>query len=175
MNGIPATVIRCYDRRVADRCLSRGRIMRHNISKITVLICCLTLAFQSSGMASLILRCGCFSPWGECCCTSPAGTDENACCCSSVTSTAAACCETQQNSQESSESGCPCWQGEIEQVIALPSSSRFSLQPDSTYLLGADVVPAPSPAMVGGRSLSQDRVPVAPRFRLQSLLCVWVI
>jgi hypothetical protein len=152
--------------------------MRNNISRKTVLMSCLTLVLQSSGMASLMLECGCLSPWGECGCTVPALASEDACCRAAVP--VPACCETQDESQRDSaargsrKSGCPCWQADVGQVAAL-SSSRLGLQPDSTFLSGTAFVASLSAVAGGERSSALGPVPVTPRFRLQSLLCVWII
>ena len=154
--------------------------MSNRISKKTVLTCCLMLVIQSSGLAGLLLGCGCLSPWGECCCMSPAMAEEHACCCAPAAVAVPDCCKAQDEPQqvgegsESSQSGCPCWQADTDQVVTLPSS-RSNLQPDSASLAGPAALVSLSSAVAGERSSARGRGPVAPRFRLQSLLCVWII
>jgi len=155
-------------------CLIEASTMRTAIPMKTALICCLTMILQSSGIASALLDCGCLSAWRMGCCNA-APAEEFACCRPPAASELPPCCETQEDCQESGGSSCPCWQAELEPVVALPSSSRFNLQPDLTRFVGVHAVPALSPATIGGRSASEDRVAVTPRLRLQSLLCVWVI
>ena len=136
--------------------------------------CCLGLILQSTGIAASFLGCGCIWPWGMGCCpVLPADTVENGCCCVPPACELPACCEPADECRTPG-SDCSCSQAPSEQV-AMPTFSRFTSPPDLThsFLAVADV--ALSPKTRAARSVFERHISVAPRSRLNSLLCVWII
>lgn len=146
-----------------------------------VLTCCLALVLQLPGIASVILACGCILPGRTCCCSALASAPAAACCSRTAESKESACCSNPKNGiaekdgGRSGDSPCPCWEKAADRAAALPSSPRLQVEPDSVWTAHCDAVTDIS-LIISGRQLSAaSHVPIVPRLRLQSLLCVWII
>ena len=145
------------------------------------LACCLGLILQLPGIATAILACGCILPGRTCCCSSLSDSLTSGCCEAARQASPPDCCSNpkghgvENSPKDSSDSSCPCWQALTERFAALPSSPRFHHDSD-TAVVALDVAKIDvDPVAFGRQRTAASSVPVEPRLRLQSLLCVWII
>ena len=146
-----------------------------------ILACCLGLILQLPGVASAVLACGCILPGRTCCCSTLANAATPECCGCDEADLLPDCFglshedATQPVPRPSEQQPCPCWQALTQRLAALPSSTRFHHEPDSNLLVWNVARVDIDPVLAGGQRDVSSPVPVQPRWRLQSLLCVWII
>ena len=126
---------------------------------------------QAIAPAGMMYCCCAVTP-RDCCDNSTQAVQKPACsCCNSEATSPAACCTPTQSGKKP----CTCWLGKASKEAALPSANSVREAPDGMSPPAAALpVSAFLPAVCVARRIELS-APIPPRFRLQSLYCIWTI
>lgn len=153
-----------------------GKGVMRVFSRLIGIVACLAFVLQSAGLANSLFACCCVDCGQIGIRHAPEqATLATGCCCTRAIDTETAPCVEDGDSVQTCTTECPCWNSSPERLTAVCPSARSDFQPFSSPLVTIRDLPPKPPAI--GQSYDPRSGPagMAPRLRLQSLLCSWLI